>query len=206
MYETEAHAIRFTIDHYEPKTARRDLQDEYTNLMWACDVCNMRKGNRCPPDNARQQGYRFFRPDQDVREEHFRASGIRIEPNSNIGYFTIEAVDLNRETLRRLRQIREKLFKEASLVGEGIMALRRMKIDQLPRQIRGRAIVAMRRMERVADKFDNDIDNLLRSFARSALIDPEEDANAERRAKDRMEKLEKLQGLFPGRWRPSRKK
>jgi HNH endonuclease len=48
MTESEARGIRFTIDHYEPQSARRDLVNEYSNLLYACDTCNIRKGNRCP--------------------------------------------------------------------------------------------------------------------------------------------------------------
>src|SRR4051812_645405 len=53
MSEAEAQAIRFCIDHYEPRSARPDLERNYTNLMYACDECNMRKGDRCPPESAR---------------------------------------------------------------------------------------------------------------------------------------------------------
>lgn len=65
MTESEAQAIRFTIDHYHPQNARPDLIDEYSNLMYACDECNTRKGDRYPPTSAQTNGIRFFRPDQD---------------------------------------------------------------------------------------------------------------------------------------------
>jgi hypothetical protein len=205
MFETEAHAIRFTIDHYEPQAVQPKLKDEYTNLMWACDECNTRKGDRCPPAGARAAGYRFFRPDHDVREDHFGSSGIRIEPKSNIGYYSIEAIDLNRASLRRLREIRKRLYDAGPLVADGVSALKRFQIDQLPPSVKGKAHTAMRRMERVAEKFENDIDALLRSFARSALIDPDTDPDAETRAKGRIAKLDELQGLYPGQWKASRK-
>ena len=201
MFETEAHAIRFTIDHYEPQNARQDLRDEYTNLMWACDVCNTMKGDRCPPQSARAAGYRFFRPDEDVRGHHFRSSGIRVEPKTNVGYFTIEAVELNRESLLRLRRIRQQLYDIAPLVDGGVLSLRKFPIDRIPPGIRGRAVAAINRMQRVASKFESDIDGLLRDFARSALIDPDTSPDAEKKTKERLAKLNELQGLFPGRWR-----
>jgi hypothetical protein len=39
MTEAEAQAIRMTIDHYEPRGARPDLENDYANLMYACDTC-----------------------------------------------------------------------------------------------------------------------------------------------------------------------
>jgi uncharacterized protein (TIGR02646 family) len=107
--EAEAQALRFTIDHYEPRGARPDLEHEYSNLMYSCDQCNTLKGDRCPPASARADGYRFFRPDHDIYQEHFQNNGIRIESTSNVGYYSIQALDLNRLALRRLREIRERL-------------------------------------------------------------------------------------------------
>jgi hypothetical protein len=206
MLESEAHAIRFAIDHYEPQAARPDLRDAYANLMWSCDECNARKGDRCPPDSAREQGYRFFRPDEDVRDEHFRSGGIRVEPNTNVGFYSIEALDLNRRSLLRLRELRQRLYGASPMVTEGISALKKLRIDRLPPNIRGRAVTAMKRMERVAEKFEADIDEMLRNFARSALIDPDTSPDAETRAKDRVEKLEGLEVMFPGVWRGRKQK
>jgi hypothetical protein len=109
MSEAEAQAIRFTIDHYEPRNARPDLIDEYENLMYSCDECNLRKGDRSPPPQARADGYRFFRPDRDLHEDHFRESARRLQGKSNVGHYSVEALDLNRLSLRRLREIRERL-------------------------------------------------------------------------------------------------
>jgi 5-methylcytosine-specific restriction endonuclease McrA len=48
MAESEAQGIRFTIDHYEPQKARPELINYYDNLMYACEECNLRKGDRYP--------------------------------------------------------------------------------------------------------------------------------------------------------------
>jgi len=199
MFETEAHGIRFTIDHYEPVSANRKLENDYANLMWACDPCNTLKGDRCPPDSARAAGYRFFRPDQDVHEDHFQSKGIRLESKSKVGYFTIEAIDLNREALLRLRKIRKELFDCADWVTHGVSELKKAKLDQLHPTIRGRAYVAIQRMERVRAGFDQKIDDLLRGFGRSALLDP--DTRSETEIRDRLSELKRIQGLFPGTWR-----
>ena len=109
MSESEAQAIRFTIDHYEPRNARPELEHVYSNLMYCCDECNKRKGDRCPPAEAREAGYRFFRPDQDRHREHFQRSGVRLTPSSSTGSYSIDALDLNRRALRKIRELRGRL-------------------------------------------------------------------------------------------------
>ena len=201
--EAEAQALRFTIDHYEPRGARPDLEHEYSNLMYSCDQCNTLKGDRCPPASARADNYRFFRPDQDVYQEHFHTNGIRLESTSNVGYYSIEALDLNRLALRRLREIRERLTKCDRLVTEGVFGLRNSHIDNLPQSIKGKALRAISRATDIANRIPDEIDALLREHARSPLVDP--DPEAASRAEERASKLEGLQNLHPGRWRAPRK-
>jgi hypothetical protein len=204
MSEAEAQAIRFTIDHYEPRNARPDLKDEYANLMYSCDECNVRKGDRCPPYQARADGYRFFRPDQDLHQEHFQPDGLRLEAKSNVGYYTLEALDLNRSPLRRLREIRERLTQCDHLVVRGVLGLRKFHIDRLPPSVKGAALRAIRQVGVVADTIANDIDSLLRDYASSPLIDPDPESKAH--AEERAAKLQRLQALYPENWRAPRKK
>ena len=178
MTEAEAQAIRFVIDHYEPRKARPDLVHEYANLMYSCDECNVRKGDRCPPPEARANDYRFFRPDQDVYQEHFQINGIRIKPKSNVGNYSIEALDLNRLVLRRLRGIRERLTKCDDLVAQGVLGLRKFHIDRLPPRVKGSAVRAINQAGSVAGQMADDIDSLLRKHARSELIDLEPESAA----------------------------
>jgi hypothetical protein len=202
MSEAEAQAIRFTVDHYEPRNARPELQHQYENLMYCCDECNLRKGDRCPPSQARTEGYRFFRPDQDLHQEHFEKSGRRLEGKSNTGRYSIDALDLNRHSLRRLREIRERLLECDRLVVEGVLGLRHFHIDQLPPSIKGAALRAITQANVAADRIATDIDSLLRDYARSPLIDTNQgsEANAEERAAN----LKRLQVLYPGSWRAPR--
>ncbi len=199
MSEAEATAIRFTIDHYEPRRARPDLENAYSNLIYACDECNERKGDRTPPEAARAAGYRFFRPDNDVHEDHFRGVGIRIEGASPVGEYSIEALDLNRQGLRRLRGLRDRLYDCDEAVVRGIHALRKSHIDRLPPETRARASTSIRQAENMATQIAEDIDGLLRRAAKSELIDP--DPEAKGRNLKRREWLQQLQTLFPGEWR-----
>lgn len=204
--ESEAQAIRFTIDHYVPQNAAPQLVNEYTNLMYACDECNQRKGDRHPPPDAQAAGYRCFRPDVDKFAEHFRLglSGIVIDAKSKTGDYTIEALDLNRHMLKRIRDIRQRLTECDKYVAEGVLALRENSIDKIPPNIRAKALKAIQDSTRLAGKFADEIDELLQNHAKSELID--EDIEAEARLKERTASLKSMQSLYPGSWRAPRKK
>jgi uncharacterized protein (TIGR02646 family) len=197
--EAEASAVRFTIDHYEPQTARADLANEYSNLMWCCDECNMRKGDLTPPANARAAGIRFFRPDQDISADHFQLDGLLLKHRSEVGNFTIDYVDLNRLALRRLRDIRRRLMDCEKFVQDGVFALRRAQIDRLPRELRGKVVTAIARAASLGEQLSQQIDDILRAFAKSELIDP--DPESAERAADRKTRMKEQQGLFEGKWR-----
>ena len=205
MTEAEASAVRFTIDHYEPQAARPDLVNDYANLMWSCDMCNIRKSDTTPPPAARASGIRYFRPDVDKYRDHYESNGERLRERTPIGYFSIEALDLNRLALRRIRGIRRRLYACDRYIVEGITALRGIHIDRLPRNIRKAQVLAsIRTADKVAEQLADNIDELLRQIARSPLID--EDPEAEARNRDSARKLRDLEALYPGAWRAPRKR
>lgn len=196
--EAEAMAVRFVIDHYEPKSIRRDLEHDYANLVYACDPCNTFKGHRSPPPEARAKGYRFFKPDEDVYAIHFTISGIRLEGKTPTGEFSIDALNLNRLNLRRLRGVRRQLADCDALVTEGIAALRHVPLDKYPQPVRGRILATVNRLNVAADQLATQIDDLLRENARSGMIDP--DPAKEDEARARASRLKAYSALFPGIW------
>lgn len=200
MAEVEASAVRFTIDHYEPTSARPDLENEYSNLMYACDPCNMRKGDRYPPSTARAEGIRFFRPDEDIHAEHFKISGIRLEADSKTGVYTIDALDLNRHMLRKLREIRMRTVAADEYVARGIAALRHIHLDQIPAHLKGKVHSARQSIIQDAEIVRQEVDDLLRDEARSELIDNDSDATSNT-AQDRLSCLKALEAVFLGNWR-----
>jgi len=204
MSEFEAQAIRMTIDHYEPRKSRPDLENTYSNLMYACDECNLRKGDRCPPPEAREEGHRFFKADEDFRDEHFQRTGVRLNPKSLVGRYSILALDLNRISLCRLREIRERLYASERMASEGVLGLKRMRIDQLPPAIKGRAVTAIKRMEATQEKIAETIDAILADFARSDLI--EADAEDNKRNLDRLNELRSVEAIYPNKWRAPKAK
>jgi hypothetical protein len=155
------------------------------------------------PLRQRADGHRFFRPDQDRFRDHFRRDGMRLQPQSKTGYYSIEALDLNRQSLRRLRDIRDRLHNCERLVAEGVLGLRTFHIDRLPPTVKGRAARAIGQAVSMADKVAKDIDSVLRNFARSPLIDPDPDSDS--RAQERAVKLRREQALYPGNWRAPRR-
>ncbi len=199
MTEAEAQAIRFTIDHYEPKRSRSDLENEYSNLMYCCEECNIRKGDRSPPAEARAQLIRFFRPDLDYFDDHFRLNGVRLEGLSPTAEYTIAAIDLNRAMLRKLRELRRRQALAEQAVAAGVRALRAIQIDLLPVNIRGRASVAMAKAEVAASDLAKEIDALLCEHAKSPLVDLPPESPDERKA--RSQQLRNFQALAPGAWR-----
>jgi len=205
MTESEAQAIRFTIDHYRPRNARPDLEHEYSNLMYACEECNTRKGDRDPPPTAQASGTRFFKPDEDFYHEHFKKVGSRLEPKTDIGAYTIAAIDLNRQSLRRLREIRTRLTNCDRFVAEGVAALRKFHIDRLPLHIKAQAATSILNATKMAESMAKGIDAVLRDYAKSPLLDSEIDPELEARTKERMASLKKMEGLHPGAWRAPRK-
>lgn len=201
LMEVEAAGISFEIDHYEPETARPDLKCDYENLMYSCAICNSRKSDRSPPPTARLKGHRFFRPDQDIHTDHFELSGIRLNGKTTTGQYTIDAIDLNRNMLNKLRGIRTRAIEAQRYVAEGLAGLRNFPIDRLPPQIRGKALVAIRGIDDDADAVTEKLNRLLKSEARSSLIDRDTDASLTEEDRARKKRLKGIEALFGGSWR-----
>jgi hypothetical protein len=118
---------------------------------------------------------------------------------SKIGEFSVEALDLNRQSLRRLREIRDRLTSCDEFVARGITALRGVRIDRLPQGIKGRAHSAIRAAAEMASTMAEAVDEVLRSASQSPLLDA--DPEKEERREERKKKLGELAGLYPGVWR-----
>lgn len=197
--EAEARAINFTIDHYEARSARSDLANSYENLMYCCNWCNVLKGDRYPPQAARSAGHRFFRCDEDKFDDHFQLDGIALASRSKTGEYTIHAIALNRGQLRRLRELRQRLQSCHDEVAQGVLGLRKVKIDQLPPPIRSRVLALVRRAQDTSDRIQTEIDDILRDHAKSPFLDLRAETDEERKTREAA--LKSIQGLFEGNWR-----
>ncbi|WP_246689674.1 hypothetical protein [Methylobacterium sp. WL116] len=166
----------------------------------------MRKSDRIPSEAAIKAGFRYFRSDQDVRSQHFKCEDVELESKTEVGEFTIDELDLNSGRLRRLRDIRKRLTSCSQLVEEGVIGLRNFELDQLPHGVRGQALSSIGRARSLAEDLLDDIDTTLRRSARSQMIDPDDSADAQERANNRVAKIKAREGLFPGNWRAPRTK
>lgn len=201
MTESEAKAVRLTIDHYEPVSARPELKDVYLNLMYACDECNTRKGKRCPTEEMRRDGKRFFRADEDIRSEHFELEGSALKGKSNVGNYTILAVDLNRGTLIRLRELRARLIEDEGYVSEGMRALASFAVDRLAPEVRAKALALIKKGLEVADKVYDDMDEMVLEMSKSDILADEKTEEDIRANRERLARLHEMEGLYPVAWR-----
>ncbi len=203
--EFEGQGIAFSIDHYLPQISYGALSVAYSNLMWSCGDCNSRKGDREVPREASDAGFRFFKADEDNYYDHFEYnSDEEIQGKTGIGNFTVVMLHLNRQTLRRIRAQRREMKIAAEAILDGMNALRRLPIDQLPTRSKGEALVRSQRALAAAINMQDRVDSLLRDFAHSQFVDhTPDDASAQQGRKDLQERLG---AMFPGRYRgrPSR--
>lgn len=199
LTEKEANAIGFEIDHYEPVTARRDLENEYTNLMWSCSRCNSFKGDVCPPAEARASGYFFYRPDTEVWTGHFEQSGFRLNARSTCGQFTIDNTELNRNDLQRMRRARAVIIETYEKLHVNLVAIKAIQLDQLPPQLRYKVSQVIREALEKGDELVGDLEKLILDHMKSPLLHVDNDSAVMR--KRRQEVLKVLKQRFPGKWR-----
>lgn len=193
--EIEALGIGFQIDHYEPVDERSDLENDYTNLMYACQLCNGHKNARTPNKAMRMMGYAYFRADQHHPDDHFILEGVRINHKTPIGEFTNEILYLNRLELRRIREIRNRLNKSSALTLAGIRALINWKIDEFPPDVRLQVLKLKTQLQTDGEKCEEDLNELLRQTARSPLLDA--DPEKKQMAKERQKFLKRINAQMP---------
>jgi uncharacterized protein (TIGR02646 family) len=183
MTELEASGIGFEIDHYYPRKYRSDLIHNYENLMWSCQYCNRYKSDYYPSEERQSKGHVIIRPDKDDPRKHFEAKKYRLEGKTETGRFNIDVLELNRQQLRRVRQIRERLASSLEYISHGIHHLLALKIDKYNPKHR-LLIVAVKDRVREKHGFLCDcLENILRQYACSPLLDddPDKEEHSKRR-------------------------
>lgn len=95
----------FGVDHYRPQSKFPELVTAYTNLFYACNCCNRRKGAFWPTDD--QQRVRHFLPNpcDHVMFEHLRYRAARVETRSPAGELAERLLMLNDENSIKYREL-----------------------------------------------------------------------------------------------------
>ena len=96
-------ADNFGVDHYKPKKRYRSLERVYTNLFYACNPCNRRKGDFWPGESERAVAIFIPNPCDHVMFDHLRFERGEVVGKSAAGKFVIETLDLNEEAVVEYR-------------------------------------------------------------------------------------------------------
>lgn len=209
--ELEASGFGFQIDHYIPESIDSSLKNDYRNLMYSCQRCNSAKSDTYPPEDARKDGWRFIKIDEEDPSYHFNLDGVRLEPKTLAGELTESVLELNSLYLRRVREIREKFCAAAEHITRGAAMFRKKdKIDLLPKNYRPEYLKlaqhflnqiksANKTLKPNLDKIDFDPSILVRSLALDINLE-DKDYSKHRRAH-----LKEMKAVYPEPW-TSRKK
>jgi len=102
----------FQVEHLRPRKLFPWLQAEYTNLLYACDVCNCHKGCDWPTDDPTPNTRGYLDPCQYDLDKFFavRQDGT-VEAQGEAARYMAEALYLNRPQLKELR-VKRRLEEE----------------------------------------------------------------------------------------------
>jgi len=117
MAEEDAY-FRFQVEHIISRKHGGSSQPD--NLALACVFCNRYKGSDIASlIAARNELVRFYNPRADRWQEHFRLSGVVIEPLTEIGEATIRILQMNHDDQileRHVLNVRGRYPSQAALL------------------------------------------------------------------------------------------
>jgi hypothetical protein len=85
----------FGVDHYRPRSLFPELRTTYSNLFYACNACNRRKGDYWPSSDELRARRFIPNPCDHIMFEHLRYRGARVEPHSPAGEHSEKRLMLN---------------------------------------------------------------------------------------------------------------
>lgn len=92
-----------TVDHFRPQAKSPDLRHAWTNLYYACGICNSHYKKDYPRPDEERSGKRFVDPCAEDPDDHFRLTRdpecgdyCRVRPISEIARYTVFRLQLNR--------------------------------------------------------------------------------------------------------------
>lgn len=106
----------FHVEHFRPKSRFPDLITGYENLLYACDVCNIFKGDDWPSDEPFNDGVGYLDPCEHDYDEHFAlVDDNQLQGVTPVAVYMIERLHLNR---RQLQILRRKRVREIAIYHE----------------------------------------------------------------------------------------
>ncbi len=118
------------VDHFRPCSRPEfgHLKKEWTNLYYACRICNREKSNHWPTEEEESRGLRFIDPCGEDPDDHLRIT--RHPENGSLcwlfavtpaGQYTIVKIRLNR---KQLLDIRRELVRQEHEAQESLNRIR----------------------------------------------------------------------------------
>jgi hypothetical protein len=163
MHENEAGGPRFfTVEHFRPKSRFPQLATEYTNLLYACSVCNTYKSNDWPHDDPLAAGAGYLDPCEHDYDQHFGlAEAFVLIGHTAVARYMIDRLHLNRPMLQKLRRQRH----EQAELHEQFVALFAQNMALLGEHLREAALTASQRrqlakeLERLRRQFERHVES-----------------------------------------------
>lgn len=87
----------FGVDHYMPKKKFPHLSSEYSNLFYACNVCNSHKGDFWPFDLELKKNYFIPNPCEHSMSRHLQYDGPEVKAKTTAGRCASDVLLLNEE-------------------------------------------------------------------------------------------------------------
>lgn len=133
----------YHVDHFRPKTRYPRLALTYSNLYYACGLCNIFKGETWPSPAQRRAGFRFGDPCQEnIYEKHFQVDERdgSLRALTNAGRYMKEHLRLDRRQLKKYRQMqiqarRTCLELRSALLAPGLLPSWVARVQELLEQI-----------------------------------------------------------------------
>lgn len=124
----------YEIDHFVPRTLAKEKENDYSNLVYSCRLCNNSKRAKWPTKdvskpNDGKQGW-MDPCDNDYASQFERLSDGSIEPKTSLGFWMWEALSLGNPVHRlkwTLEMLRIELKETDDLVIDDVVELQQIK-------------------------------------------------------------------------------
>jgi|SRR3954470_11455624 len=153
----------FGVDHYRPRFRFPELEFEYTNLFYACNLCNRRKGAFWPDEGQQLLGIFIPNPCAVIMSQHLHYKGAHIIALTPAGQLAEKVLDLNDEKDVLYREFILRTIERCLRELEGALKTLRDVDDQLPQTERGEQEEMLKLRDRLQDKVtatESDVERL----------------------------------------------